>query len=100
MADDRETLNTRMTRLETQHEECRKADAEALRLAREIIAKDVEMASTQLDHWKETHNEWQRRWDKREVILATKDDVTSAVRILLGIILAVVTILGILIRTG
>ena len=97
---DDNNLGTRLTRIETQHEECRKSDAEALRLAREIVAKDIELARQQIDHRLAGHNEWQTRWDKMEAVLATKEDVNSAVRILLGIILAVVTILGILIKLG
>ena len=98
MADDNIDLDRRITRMETSHEECRKSDAEALRLAREITQSDIALARQQIDSRLNNHNEWKKRWDKREAILATKDDVNTAVRILLGIILAVVTILGILIR--
>lgn len=85
---------SRLFRLEAVVEERK----EALKLARDIADKDLQLARQQIDHRLEGHNEWQKRWDKREAILATKEDVNSAVRVLLGIILAVVTILGLLIR--
>jgi len=100
MADGNDSFDRRITRIETAHEECRKSDAEALRLAREITANDIALARQQIDHRLDTHNDWQKRWDKREAILATKDDVNMAVRILLGIILAVVAILGVIIKAN
>lgn len=57
-------------------------DKEALVLAREILDKDLTLARVQMEHRLEQHNEWQKRWDKREMILASKDDLDKAIKTL------------------
>jgi hypothetical protein len=88
----------RIVRLETALKERCESNDRALQLAREIMAKDLELARNQMESRMEGHNQWQSRWDKREAILATKADVELTVKALLGLILIILTIVGLLFK--
>jgi len=78
---DRELLE-RMVVLETESKEREQANKEALILAREILSGELELARQQMADKIESHNQWQKRWDRNEGVLATKQEVTDKLQVL------------------
>ena len=73
---DKELLE-RIVVLETEAKVRAAMSKDALVLAREILAKELELARVQMDERLEGHNQWQKRWDRNEGLLATKEEVSE-----------------------
>ena len=71
---DKELLE-RIVKIETATKVSAEERKEALILARELLDKKLELASTQITEKLEVHNQWQRRWDKNELVLASKKEL-------------------------
>ena len=78
---DKELLE-RIVVLETAFTERHTATKEALVLAREILAKELSITKIQIAEKLESQNQWQRRWDKNEGLLATKDELAKEIQVL------------------
>ena len=72
----------RLVSLETEFRVRLSTNREALVLAREILEKELELARHQMDDKLEHHNQWQKRWDKNEGLLATKEELAEKIQII------------------